>query len=440
MEVHVEATGALTRRLHVKLPAAELQAEVEARLKRMASRARIPGFRPGKAPLKVIRQQYGDSLRLDAISELVRRSYPQALEQAKVQPAGTPHIEIESETPDAPLAYTASFDVFPEINLETLGKLVIERPTVEVTDADIDRLIDNLRRARREWETVQRPAQDGDRCTVDFEGRIDGEAFAGNRGDKVEVELGSGQFLRELEASLLGHAAGDRFTADVRFPDDYRREDLRGKTATFEVTLHQVQQPRLPEVDEAFLQAHGVSAEAGVQGLREKCRSALHSERDKAVRSRLRQQVLEQLLARHPLEVPPSQVEAEVARLREEAAARMNLGKMKPERKAQLLPAELFESRARQRVALGLLIAEVIRVRGIELDAAKVQAALDEIAADYENPEQVRDYYRAHPELMRGLSSRVLEDQVIDALLADAELREQPMSLDELLQNAAQGG
>ncbi|MDE2148891.1 MAG: trigger factor [Gammaproteobacteria bacterium] len=437
MEVHVEATGTLTRRLHVKLPPEQLQAEFEVRVKRMAQSARIPGFRPGKAPLNVVRRQFGDSLRLDAVSELIRRSYPQALEQAKVQPAGTPDIEVDSETPGQPFAYTASFDVLPEVRLEHLDQMDLHKPVVEITAADVDRLLDSLRKARRDWQQIARPAQQGDRVRIDFESRIDGHSVDGGQGQGVEVELGGGQFLPDLEQSLLGRAAGEQFEVDVRFPDDYRRQDMRGKRARFAVKVHAVEQPLLPAIDSAFLQAHGVDPAGGEAALREKCRQTLAAEADKATRNRLRQQVLEQLLARHPLEVPPSQVETDVVRLREEAAVRMNLGKLKPERKAQLLPAELFESRAKQRVALGLLIGEVIKTRAIELDQARVDAALEALAADYENPDEVRAYYRAHPELMRGLAAGVLEDQVVESLQAQARISETPMSLEELLNPAA---
>lgn len=442
MEVHVESTGALTRSLHVKIPAEKFEREVEARLKQMASRARVPGFRPGKAPMKVIQQQYGDSARMDAISELLRSSYPDAVTQAGVEPAGMPRFEIESQAPDQPLAYVAHFDVYPEIKLDKLDALAVERPQVEITEADVDKLVENLRKSRREWQPVARAAATGDQCTVDFVGRIDGEPFNGGQGADVSVELGAGQFLPDLERAIVGHAEGDVFTADVTFPEDYQREDLRGKTAQFEVTVKSVKAAQWPDIDAAFLTAHGVDENAGVAGLREKCRAALETERDRNIRNRLKQAVLDQLLKAHPLEVPPSRVAEEVERLRAEAAQRMGLDRMgkklDAQRLAQMLPAELFEPRAKHRVALGLLVSEFIRERNIKVDPARVDVTLDGLAADYEHPEELRRYYQTNAEAMRGLENAVLEDQVVDQLLEHARQTDQVMSLDDLLKSGNQ--
>ncbi|MBX6420511.1 MAG: trigger factor [Nevskia sp.] len=442
MEVHVESAGGLARRLHVKIPYERLQQELDTRLKRLAARARVPGFRPGKAPLKLIQQQYGASVRQDAIDELVRESWPQALEQAQVRPAGAPSIEIVEGQAGEPFRYVAHFDVFPEVRLEHLDRIEVKKPRVEITEADVERLIESLRRARRSLETVTRPARVGDVATVDFEGRIEGQTFPGGTGDKVDIEIGERRFLPELEDTLLGRTPGERFTADIRFPEDYRAEDLRGKLARFEITLVALKEPKLPAPDDAeFLAAHGVEAGAGLAGLQAKCRSALEAERDKALRAYLKRQVLEQLLAAHPVEVPASQIEQEIARLREETASRMQLsraGRLKPEKLQQLLPDTLFEEAARRRVALGLLMREVIRSRGIQPDHARVERALDELAADYEHPETVKQFYRSRPELMRGLEAGVLEEQVVESLLQEAKSSEVAMTLEDLLKSQAQ--
>jgi trigger factor len=440
MEVHVESTGALTRRLHVKLPASQLEAETDARLTRMAGRAKVPGFRPGKVPMKVIRQQYGENARADAIGELVRQTYPKALEQAGVTPAGQPMIEI-APTSETEFAYSADFDVMPEVKLDRLGELRVRRMTAEVTEADIDRLVDNLRRAARQWEPVERAAAEGDQCVIDFEGTIGGEPFEGNRAADLEVELGSGNLLPDLEKVLVGRAPGEAFEADVHFPDDYRAEELRGKTAHFTGKVKAVRAGQLPELDDAaFLAQHGIEGTEGIDGLRAKARTALTTERDRVVRLRQREQVMEQLLELHPLEVPPSQVAGEIERLREETAGRMNMGRVAPEKAAELLPDALFESRARQRVALGLLIGEVIRVREIKLDQAAVETRLADIARDYERPEEVIQYYRSQPQVMNNLAGAVLEEQVVDALLADVEVTEESVSLDELLRRTPDAG
>ena len=441
MEIHVESPGGLERRLHVKIPSERVEREFGLRMKQLASRARIPGFRPGKAPLKVVQQQYGESARMDVIGELVRQTWPEAVAQAKVQPAGSPNFEVTSEKAGEPLAYTAIFDVFPEVKLGQLERIEIARPKVEINDADIERLIANLRKARRTLEPVSRAAQNGDVAVVDFDGQIDGAAFQGGKGEKVEIELGEKQFLVDLENAIVGHVAGDAFDADVSFPADYRREDLQNKTARFAVKLLEVREPRLPAINDEFLKAHGVAEGSGEQGLRDKCRGALETERDKAIRTRLKREVLDQLLSLHPIEVPASQVQQEVARLREESINRMQLnraGKLQAEQLKQMLPDSLFEANAQRRVALGLLIGEVIKTREIKPDNSRVEKALEEIAGDYEQPEQVRQFYRSRPDMLQGLQAVALEEQVVESLLAGAKTSDLPMSLEDLLKSVSQ--
>lgn len=436
MEVQLQTPGGLRRELHVRLPADRVQKAIDDRLRRMAARAKVPGFRPGKAPMKVIVQQYGDSARLDAVSDLVNQSYPEALSQVQVAPAGQPRIDITTEKQGEALEYVAHFEVYPEIQLQGLEGLKVERPDVEITPADVDRLIDNLRRAKRSFAEVARASETGDAVTVDFLGKLDGTPFEGGEGKDVRIELGQGQFLPDLENGMVGQAAGAQFEVPVTFPADYRREDLREKQAVFEVTLKKVEAAVLPEVDEDFLSAHNVEPGKGEAGLREKCQLALTKERDKAVRARLKQQVFEQLLAANPVEVPQALIEQETPRLQQEAAARMGLEQrgMSPEQLAQMLPPALFAPQAQRRVALGLLIGEVIKAREIKLDPARVEAEIEAIAADYETPAQVRQYYQSRPDLLQGLRAMVLEEQVVESLLASAAVTPLPLPLEQLLQ------
>lgn len=438
MEVHVESTGALTRSLHVTVPAAEFEKEVGEQLKQIARQARIPGFRPGHAPMTVVRQRYGASAHADALSGMLQKTYPDALKQAGVEPAGAPRIEIESEPPEKPFGYVAHFDVLPEVKLDKLDTLEVDRPQVEVTEADIDKLVANLRKQRHEWVAVERAAANGDQVNLDFEGKLDGEAFAGGKGEKVDAELGSGRFIADLETAIVGHKAGDVFTADVKFPDDYQAKELAGKAAQFDVTLNSVKQEKLPEVDAEFLKAHGVDEAAGEAGLRAKCKTALEAERDKAVRMRLKEGVMEKLMAAHPIELPPSRVEHEIGHLREEMVERMGLNrygnnKLTPEKSAEMLPANLFEGRARQRVALSLLLSEFVSSQKLKVDEARVEKLLDGIAVSYEDPEQLRQYYRSNEQLMSNLRGVALEDQAVDALLALGTVHDKRMSMDELM-------
>lgn len=439
MEVNLETPGGLVRQLRVRIPADRIASAVDTRLKQIATRAKVPGFRPGKAPLKVIEQQYGEAARLEAIQELVRGSYPEALDKAGVHPASAPHFEVVAEKSGEPLEYLARFEVYPEIKLKALSDLKVERPVVQVGEADIDKVIESMRRAHRSFTAVERAARAGDVCRVDFEGSVDGAAFPGGKGDDVQLELGQGRFLPDLENGIAGHARGETFSVDVQFPADYRNEQLKGKKARFKVELKDVQEPKLPDLDEAFFKAQGLEDGQGLDALRGKVKAALEAERDKAIKSRVKGQVLEQLLAANPIPLPQAMVAQETARLREEAASRFNAAKMKPEQVQKLFPDDMLEPNARRRVALGLLIAEVIRERKIVVDAARQERMLDEIAGDYQQPEQIKQYYRGNPQLMQGLRAMVMEEQVVESLLAGARSKDVPMTLDDLLKPAAAG-
>lgn len=433
MEVNVESPGGLRRQMRVRVPADRVAKAIDDRLKRYASRAKLPGFRPGKAPRKVVEQQFGDSARFDAISDIVQQTYPEALSQAGVNPAGQPKIDITAEKPGEALEYVAHFEVYPEIQLKSLDSLSIERPIVEVGEADVDRLIENLRKARRSYSDAGRAAAAGDRVSVDFLGRLEGEPFAGGEGKDVQFEIGASQFLPDLENGIVGHSADETFTVDVAFPEDYRAENLRGKTAQFEVTLKKVEAATLPAIDAEFLKAHNVEEGAGEAGLREKCKAALEKERDKGVQAKLKAQAMDQLLAANPVEVPDALVQQEIPRLRQEAASRMNMPANDAEKLKELMPDAVFEESARRRVSLGLLINAVISSRDLKPDPARLEKTLENIAADYEQPEQVRAYYRSRQDLMQGLVAMVVEDQVVDLLVDGATVRDQTLSLDDLL-------
>jgi trigger factor len=435
MDVTVETPGGLVRQMRVRIPADRLSTALDSRLKQIATRARVPGFRPGKAPLKVIQQQYGESARLEVIQDLVRGSYPEAVDKAGVHPASAPQFEVVTEKAGEALEYVARFEVYPEIKL-TLGELKVERPAVEVGAADIDKVIESMRRNRRGLEPVQRAAREGDVCKMDFEGFVDGTAFEGGKGTDVELEIGQGRFLPDLENGIKGHAPGENFTVAVQFPADYRNEELQGKRAEFKIALKEVREPRLPELDAEFLKAHGVEEAAGVEGLRTKIRTSLEAERDKAIKNRVKTQVLEQLLAANPIQVPAAMVAQETQRLREETAARFNASQLKPEQKLQAFPDEILKPGAERRVSLGLLIGEVIKERKIVMDPARLERVLNEVAGEYAQPEQVKQYYRGRPELMQGLRAIVLEEQVVESLLAGAKQQDVPMALDDLLKPA----
>ncbi|MGB0956257.1 MAG: trigger factor [Panacagrimonas sp.] len=433
MDVEVTNQDGLRRDLRVTIPADRVNRAYDDRIKSISRRARLPGFRPGKAPLKVIQQQYGASARVEVVSELVESSYPEAIEKSGVKPAGQPSISVTSEKLGESLEYVAQIEVMPEIDIQGLDQLSVIRPVVEVVASDIDQVLENLRKERRTFETVARAAQDGDQVKIDFEGKVDGEPFEGGKGDGVELVLGEGRFLPDLEKALVDHKAGDSFEAPVDFPEDYQAQNLQGKTAQFTLTVHEVQQATLPAADDKeLLEAQKVDS---LDALREKVKGALENERDKAIKNRLKEQTLEHLLVSNPIDVPKALTDQEIDRMRQEAAGRMNikLEDIPAEQREQMMPPALFEPGAKKRVTLGLLISDYIRREQIQLDEARVEAALDQLAGDYEQPEQVKQFYRAKPEMMQGLHAMVMEDQVVDTLLAGGKQEDQPMSLDELL-------
>lgn len=434
MEVSVDKSDGLERRMKVQVPAARVEDAVEQKLRAVGRNAKVSGFRPGKVPLKVLRQRYGDSVRQEVVSELLQSTYPEALGEAELTPAGQPRIELEEQAPDAGLAYTAVFDVYPEIEFKGLDSAKLERPQAELTDADVDKTIERMREQNKTFEPVERAIGDGDQATIDFRGTIDGEEFSGNSGEDVDVEIGAGRFLEEMEEGIKGHKPGETFNVEVNFPEDYGAENLRGKKAVFEVTLKKVAEPVLPEIDEEFLKRMGVN-EGGQEALREKVRTSLQKELEKEARNRLKKQVMDELIERNSIDLPQSLVSQEIDRMRHEAMHQMPGQSHDHEKAREMLPDDLFEEGARRRVQLGLLLNEAIRSKEIELDRDRVEQTLQELAGEYDSAEQVMQYYRSNQEIMQGIEAMVMEDQVIDALAEEAEVKDVTSSFDELMEN-----
>lgn len=429
MQVSVEATGELGRRMKVQVPAERVEREIDARLKSMSRRAKIDGFRPGKVPLKVVKQRFGEQVRSEVVSEILQSTVNEAFAQQKLTPAGGPRIDLISAKPGQDLEYTASFEVYPEIELKGLEGIAVERPVAEVTEADIDAMVENLRRQRAVWQSVERGAQPGDRLQLDFDGRIEGQPFAGGKAEQALVVLGENRMLADFEAGLQGVRAGESREFDVRFPHDYHNAELAGKTARFQATVHRVEARKLPELDEAFCRSFGL-AEGGMVKLRAEVAENMRREMADTVRRRMKDQVLAALLAANPLTLPQALVEEEIEHLREDALNRMGL---RDSKKATELPRELFEEQAKRRVSLGLLIGAIINREQLQLDEQRVTQRLERMASDYSNPAEALRSLRASSAVMRQVESLVLEDQAVDWLLARAQIREQPTTFRELM-------
>lgn len=432
MMVSVDALKGLERRMQVSVPASRVEQQVDKRLLGISRTARIKGFRPGKAPIHVVRKHYGAQVREEVVGELIRETFAEAVSQEKLMPASGPQIESLAADQGADLKYAATFEVYPQIELMGVEGMAVTRPTAEVGAGDVDAMLESLRQQRLDFSAAGRPAVDDDRLTIDFEAEIDGKPFDGGQAKGHQFMLGAGRMLKDIEDGVRGATAGETRTFDVRFPEDYPARSLAGKTAQFSVTVQAVEQGKLPELDDAFCRAFGVE-EGGVEALRAEVRENMERELAQAVRARLKAQVLEQLLAANPLELPRTLVEQEIRDMQIEALRRMGARSAK-----QLPPREPFEAGARRRVALGLLLNEVIRAAGLRVDAAKVQARLDEIVAGFGDPEAARKQYLENEGALRQVQMMVLEDQAVDHVLEHAKVTAQATTFKGLMNFGAE--
>ncbi len=427
MMVSVQTLPGLERRMEVSVPATRVRQQVDARLLKVSRTARIKGFRPGKAPIHVIRKHYGPQVKEEVVSDLIRETFAEALEQEKLQPAGGPRIEAQKTGEPEGLRYTATFEIYPQIELKDPAQLKLTRPVAEVTEGDVDAMIESLQSQRPNWAEVTRGCRDGDRVTIDFEGQIDGTPFEGGKSENFTVVLGAGRLLPDFEQGLRGAAAGEKREFDLRFPEEYPAKNLTGRTARFEALVHKVEESSLPEVDTAFCEAFGV-AEGGIGALRAEVKQNMERELAQAVQSRLKSQVMEQLLATNPIAVPKALVEAEI---RDMQVALMRRSGQRDAR--QQPPRDSFEPAAKRRVALGLLLNEVIRMGNIQPNAAQLQGRLDELVASYTDPDEARRQYLQNEAATRQLQMSVLEDQAVAWVVAAAKVKDQPASFKDIM-------
>jgi trigger factor len=427
MQVSVETTGALERRMEVQVPAERVEKAIDERLKSMSRTVRLKGFRPGKVPVNIVRQQFGQQVRQEVLGDVVQSTFAEAVSQQNLTPATGPKIEPISTEQGSDLKYRAVFEIFPDVQLKGLESIEVSRPTADVTPADVDAMIENLRQQRPKFVAVDRESRDTDRVTVDFEGSIDGKAFDGGQGEKVPVVLGAGRMLPDFEAGLKGVRAGERKTIDVTFPENYGAPELAGKTAQFALNVHTVEEQQLPELDDEFCKSFGVE-EGGIVRLREEVEDNMRRELADAIQSRVKKQVLDGLLAANPLELPKSLVDTQVRELQVDAGRRMGAKDV-----SQLPPAENFVEPARRRVALSLLINEIIKTAGLKVDQTKVNDRLEELAQQFPDPDKALQTYRGNPQIRRQLEAGVLEDQAIDWIVERAKVTEQQSSFKELM-------
>ena len=423
MTIPLESTGALQRRLTLTLPAAEIEQQVAARLTQLARQTRVNGFRPGKAPLSVIRRQHGARVRDEVVGELLQGKFIEGLSEHQLRPAGNPSINAETTDDAEALTFSASFEVFPEIELADLSGVTVTVPTASVSDEDVEKMLDRMRRQRAEWPTVERAAATDDRVVIDFAGSIDGEAFEGGSAQEVPIVLGSGTLIGDFEEQLLGASAGDTRTVNVTFPDDYPRENLAGKSAQFEVTVREVQEMQLPALDAELAKAFGIE-DGDLDTLRSRLRERLEQELTGALRRRRKAAVMQMLAEQHQFDVPHSLVHQEAHSLAHQAQQRNPAvdphGDMAP-----------FEAEAERRVKLGLLLAEITQREGIKADPQRVRAEIERMATGFDDKDMVVNWYYSQPERLQEIENMTLEEQLVDWVLSKVQVTEETLPFDD---------
>jgi trigger factor len=426
MEVSLSETGGLSRRLEVAVPAKDVASEVAQRLKHLSRTARLKGFRPGKAPLAVITKQFGEQVRAEVVSDLMRSSFAQAVSEQRLRPAGGPRIEPIAVGPGTDLKYAAHFEVLPEVRIRPPESISVERPSAAVTDADVDAMIENMRAQRPVFTPVDRGGRESDRVLIDYQTRLEGEPFEGSDAKDVSVVLGTRQAMPELEEGLKGARAGEQRTVTAQFPPGHPNKQLAGRSAELHLTVKRVEEQSLPAVDEEFFRAYGVE-QGGLEQMRTEVRASMEQELAGVIRDRVRGQVLDALYRDNPLDLPRTLVDEQVQQLQIEAARRLGVREA-----SQIPPRQPFEEPGRRRVALGLLLSHVVQTQQLKADREQVRMRLEQLLAEYPNPEEARRAYQQSPDAMRQIESAVLEDQVVDWVLASARVTERPMTFAEL--------
>ncbi len=427
MMVTVESTGTLERRMRVQLPAERIENEIESRLAKVGKSVKIKGFRPGKVPKKVVRQRYGGQIRQEVLSDLMQKSYSDAVQQEKLNPAAGPKIEPEKADNERDFAYVATFEVLPEIKLENLDKIEVVRPEVEITDQDREDMLENLRQQKATFEPVERAAAEGDRVVVDFEGTLKGEPVKGGKGSEVPVVLGQGQMLPDFEKALYGVKAGDEKDFKVKFPKDYHAEDLASKKVDFHVKVHRVEEQKLPPLDDSLAEAYGVT-EGGLEQLRIDVVANMRREADEKIAADVKDQALKGLLETNPVEVPNSLVAQEMHTQQHEAMRRLGI-----EDHDKAPPAENFRPSAERNVRLGLLLRQLIEDQDLKVDPERVRRKVQDICSSYEQPEEMAAAYFGNPQVMARLEPLVLEEQAVDWLVEHGKPSTRKVSFKEYM-------
>lgn len=428
MQVSVETTSELNRKMTVQVPEEKIQEKVVSRLKSLARDAKLDGFRPGKVPQSIIKQRFGGRVREEVVAELIQSSFFEALQEKNLRPAGGPEIIPQETAEGKGLEYVANFEVYPEFKLTPVEDLKIRHPVSQVTEADVDWMIEKLREQKKVWKAVERPAAQDDRVIISFEGKTDGECFTNGKVENFAVVLGSNQMVAGFEDKLSGAAAGSHLNFQIDFPADYANEKLAGKTAEFDIDVQKVEEAELPEVDAEFIKQHGIE-EGDVEAFRKDVKANMEREMERAIRERMKTDVMKALYENNPLTLPQTLVEQEIERM---MAPYKEAAKKHPEM-LDTLSRDKFEESARKRVALGLMLGDIIKQNNISPDKERIKATIFGIAQGYEKPDEVMNWYYSNSDQLRQVEHMVLEDQVVDWVLARVQKSDEEIGFKELM-------
>ena len=436
MQVFIETTSGLERRLTVGVPAERVENEVNSRLQKAARNVRLDGFRPGKVPMKVMRQRFGPGVRQEVVGEVMSQSFYEAVTQENLKPAGQPSIEPKTLEEGKDLEYVATFEIFPEIEVADLDGIEISRPQADVTDEDIDNMIEIFRKQQGSQEVVERAAAEGDTVNIDYLGTRDGEEFDGGAAEGSDLELGSGRMIPGFEDGIVGMSAGEEKLIDLTFPEDYHSEDLKGAAVQFKITLNSVSEQVPAALDDELFAKYGVE-EGGEDKFREEIAQNMDRELKNAVKNRVKQQIMDAVIDAHEgQEIPQALIEREIDGMRNQMFQQFGGAGAQDLDLKSLLPSDMFQDQAERRVKLGLVLSEIIARDELKADADKVKAAIEEIASTYQEPEQVVQWYYSNQEQLQGVESMVLEDQVVDNLLEKAKVSDEKCSYQEAIAKA----
>ncbi|MGQ0977502.1 trigger factor [Acinetobacter baumannii] len=435
MQVTSEAVSGVARRLNVSVPTSRINEQFEARLKRTAKTVKINGFRPGKVPLNVVRREYGAGIYQEVVNDIIRDTVFEAIQQEKINAVGMPNIE-KTEMKDDALVYEATVEVYPEVEVKTFADLEIERKSSEVNDKDVEQMLENLQKQRASWVETKGMAKKDMQVTFDFEGSIDGEKFEGGSAEDFKLVLGSGRMIPGFEDGIIGMKAGEEKVIDVTFPEDYQAENLAGKAAQFKITVKQVEKPKLPEIDAEFLKIFGVSEEEGIEKLKADVRKNMEREVRNGLRNQVKQAAFDALVAANEIEVPAAMVAQEIDRQRQQMVQQFTQqfgGAGAQSFDKSMLPDELFKEQAEKSVKLGVLVSKVLENAKLEVDQARVDAYIEDMASSYEDPSEVIEYFKNDAQQRAQIEAVVLEDQVVDHILASAKVTDKAVSYEDLL-------